>query len=373
MVPVRAGIPILSLVSILATTGCLYVDPINTAPQAEIEIGVERDYFRGEEVEFSAGKSFDPDGDRIFYVFTAEVCGSNGAVCAPLTDLAADLARLRVMVPVTVPERSDVAVDVVRARVTVADDHGAISVAEASWPVNNAPPVVQLQAQSEFQRDDNQFPVSLPIRIVARVEDADDDPADTVLEWRLSNRPLASQTGVYSFEELQGPGVLDPAWELIPDVPGAWEVTVAATDAAGTTVEKSITLTVAGDAAPCIASTNRAFTFTHLLDADGAPVSFVVLEVIDEFDPFPASTGGVAEFRWSMDGPVGSGFAAVGGDSPSFTIDPTQYDPGDVIALRIEALDRVPEHAPACDASEATCSVDGNQCLQRVTWSIEIR
>lgn len=369
----RARISILSLLFAWGTTGCLYVDTINTPPQAEIEVGQERDYFRGEEVEFSAGKSFDPDGDRLFYVFAAEVCGGGGAVCAPLTDLAADLSRLRVLVPTTVGDRPDVAVDVVRAQVTVADDHGAISIAEASWPVSNAPPVVQLQAQSEYQRADNQFPVSLPIRIVAQVEDADDDPGATVLEWRLSERPLASQTGAYSFEELSGPGVLDPAYELIPDVPGVWEVSVTATDAAGTTVEVSITLTVAGDAAPCIVGTNRATTFTHLLDADGVPVSFSVLEVVDEFDPFPATSGGATEFRWSMAGPLGPGFDSVGGNAPSFTIDPAQYSPGDAIDLRVEALDRVPEHEPVCAASEPTCSVDSDQCLQRLTWRIEIR
>ena len=359
--------------ALVSATGCLYLDSINTPPQAEIEVTQERDYFRGEQISFSAGKSSDTDGDGLFYRFAAEVCGSSGAVCAPLTDLAADLSVLRIDLPTTVPGRDDVAVDVVRAMVTVTDGRGAISIAEASWPVGNAPPTVQLQAQSDYERGDNQFPVTLPIQIVALVGDTDDDPADTVLEWRISDRPLQSQTGQYSFEELTGPTVLDPAYELVPDVPGAWEVTVAATDTAGTTIEETITLTVTGDAAPCITGISRDAGIVHLLDADATPVEFAVLQVIDEFDPFPGGQDGAAEFRWFISAPGSVELVATGADSPGFTIDPTQYAPGDAFQLRIEALDRVVDHEPSCAVDQPTCSFDSNSCLQRLTWSIEIR
>jgi hypothetical protein len=50
----------------------------------------------------------------------------------------------------------------------------------------------------------------------------------------------------------------------------------------------------------------------------------------------------------------------------------SQIAPGDRISIRLEVADRVDRTLPCADG-DGTCSIGGDECLQRLTWEVEIR
>jgi hypothetical protein len=110
-----------------------------------------------------------------------------------------------------------------------------------------------------------------------------------------------------------------------------------------------------------------------------APRRFAVLSVTDDLDFYPAradQTGflGTASMRWYIATPdTGGAFVEVQGHAVAdYVVDPSAYAPGDALSLRVEIDDRVGRQI-VCDPAQPTCSLEQNECLQRVTWGVEIR
>ncbi|MBT8495086.1 MAG: hypothetical protein KJO07_18720 [Deltaproteobacteria bacterium] len=361
-----------ALVALSLATGCLYTDTINAPPRAALELtdpNAATGFRRGDTISYNADKSADPDDDALFYDFEAEACAEN--YCLPIDELAADRVQLSYLIPYRVGPDGPPTTRV-RTYLTVTDGRGAFATTFEDEILDTEPRLVVQVAPSA--REDNTYAVDEEIIISARVDGGELASEDFELDWTISDRPSSSQTDQLVFEELTGPMVLDPTYRLVPDVAGAWEVTVTATDSSGESTAESKTVVVVGDQPACITVETPSVSLTHLLQTTDAPRVFEVIEVVDEFDPFPYDDYSQLEFRWLVS-ENGSAFTEVGATAGSFTINPALYSPGDDLEVRVEILDASRDGAgwPGCADDQASCSEAGDGCTQRQTWTVGIR
>jgi hypothetical protein len=334
--------------AVLALPGCFYLDDINVAPQAVIlQVSTEPVHI-DKRVQFSAAQSSDEDGDELSFDWQASTC----VACAAY---ASDV-QTNFDVPV-------VGHQPIRVRLKVFDIHGAASEATLEVPVINRSPELVTQVSTQ-PNPDGTYTVTRPIEFAAEGADEDGDPL--VYSFTLHPPPQSNPDAV-TFEKLS-----ETAYRLVPDVPGQWEVEIAADDKFGgvTTIREQVT--VAADEPPCLAATSPLWAPENriILLRSGGPRRFAVESVIDDLDPYPGS--GI-HFRWLVAGPGMTVPAEIAGrDLPDLLIDPGELDAGDVLGVRVEIRDRNPRPLP-CGADQAACSITGDTCLQRVTWTVEVR
>jgi hypothetical protein len=351
----------------LGAPGCFYADAINERPSAEIErvgSGVPR---RGDNLSFRA-VVHDPDRDddvRTLWRFEA---------CNAVDVCAADETGSDPTFNVTVPPMVD-AQPTVRVVVTldIADSYGA-----AGRPtqrvvldvVNNAPiPSVQRRGREI----NGSFPPDVPIVVSASAIDADGDPV--TLAWELFPA-RDSVPGDRTFAVLPDPPSGGEERLLIPDVDGEWMVRVTASDGLAESIF-DLPILVVPDQPPCLGALDPAPPppgAALLLDQ---PRRISVLVVEDDLDIFPAPPPDdpyllPASFRWYLRPPGASGFTLVDTDVSGLELDPAQFAPGDLIDVRVEIDDRVGRTIP-CAEGAATCSIGQDACLQRQTWTVEVR
>jgi hypothetical protein len=255
---------------------------------------------------------------------------------------------------------------------TIRDRHGAQSVATVTISVDNRAPDPDMNIEGR-QNSSGGYVVGHPMLLIADATDVDPD-----------GDPL---TFTFSFEGPIGVPV-SPEWtsidathhRFVPDVAGTWNLTLAVSDGVLTGAdapEITIPIRVDEDQPPCILGTTPAAIASarYILEHDGPPRLFRVDTVSDELDPYPIPDGDPAleatRFAWWITPPGGSLTPVPGLALGEIWIDPASYDPGSIVALRVEAHDRV-ERALPCDATAPVCPPEG-ACVQRVSWEVEIR
>jgi hypothetical protein len=360
---------------VLGAGGCLYTGPINDRPRAGIEKQSPGPYHDpGERIDFSAGKSSDPeDGGSLRAVWSAYSCPSE-ASCTPIG--TREERGIHEVFSVAVPEADHSAIQV---QLDVRDRSGAQSRDIMRVEIGNRAPTFRLEVVQGGQAPGttDTFVVTVPVEItVSNLVDPDGD--ETTLTWSLADRPVGSDPNDVEWRPLGG----GATYELIPDVAGRWRVDVTATDGLeqGTTTVMEQIL-VDQDQPPCIeiASPAAPAPGRFALRRDDGPRSFALLSVRDDLDPYPRPVSssphlGDASFRWFLAGPQSGGelVPVAGAAGAELAIDPAHYAPGDIVELRVEAADRVARELP-CSAAQQTCSIGGDGCLQRITWEVEIR
>jgi hypothetical protein len=342
------GVRAVLCLAALALPGCLYLDVINVAPVARIErLDSGPLYIGNEPARLTARMSDDEDGDALVYDWQARACA--GCVA-----FASDTGR-----EFDVPIYSHATV---RVRLVVFDRHGAQGEATIELPVTNRDPTLQVQV-SPIPGPDGTHTVTRPIDFAASGADPDGDSIDYRF---VLYPPPGSDPNRVTFSELTPTN-----YRLEPDVPGRWEVEVTAEDRHGGAATVRETVMVAPDAPPCIAATSPACSpegRVVMLRAAG-PRRFAVDSVVDDLDAHPGS--GI-HFRWLVSLPGSGPLVEVAGrDLPDLVLDPADLDPGDVLAVRVEVADRV-ERALPCAGDQAACSIRGDSCLQRLTWTVEV-
>lgn len=346
--------------------GCFYGEVINERPSAEIQrvgTGVPT---RGGTLSFRAVID-DPDRDPTSQSWRFEACNGDD-VCA------AEETGFDPIFDVIVPPLVE-ALPTTRVVVTLAveDVYGAEARPGQRLEldvVNNAPTAI---VQRRGREIDGAFPPDVPIVVSARGMDADGD--DVSLTWELfpaRNSVPADRR----FDVLPDPATGGEERLLLPDVDGEWMVRVTVSDGIDVNVYDEPILVVP-DQPPCLGA----------LDPAPAPAgSFLVLDtprriavsvVEDDLDLYPAPPPGdpylgAAELRWYLRTPGATSFTLVDTDVGGVELDPAHYDPGDRLDLRVEIDDRV-GRAIQCAEDVATCSIDQDACLQRQTWSVEVR
>jgi hypothetical protein len=349
-----------------ATSGCFYDEVINERPSAEIERVDSGVPVRGGSLVFRAVVD-DPDQDPTQPSWRFEACNAN-SVCA------ADETGFDTTFLVSIPPMVE-GLPTTRIVVTlnVQDVYGAearpVQRVELDV-VNNAPTIIVQRRGREL---DGAFPPDVPIIVSARGSDADGD--DVSLTWELFPA-RDSVPADRRFDVLPDPPTGGEERSLLPDVDGEWVVRVSASDEIDTTVV-DLPILVVPDQPPCLGALDPAPAPTGSVLVLDAPRRIGVSVVEDDLDLFPAPPPGdpylgAAEFRWYLRAPGATTYALVDTDVSAVELDPAHYDPGDRLDLRVEIDDRVGRSIP-CAENMPTCSIGQDACLQRQTWSVEVR
>jgi hypothetical protein len=362
----RIGSVVAAALASVAASGCFYGDVINERPSAGIERIGAGIPFRGGSLQFRA-VVVDPDRDPTQPSWRFEACNA-ADICA------ADETGSDVIFSVTVPAMVE-GMPTTRVVVTleVEDIYGAIArpSQRLELDVDNNVPTAAIQKRG--REIDGKFPPDVPIVISARGADLDGDA--TTLTWELlpaRNSVEADRT----WQILPDPVSGGEERRLIPDVDGDWKVHITVADGVDTRTYEE-TIIVVPDQPPCLGALDPAPPppgSTLVLDA---PRRIAVLVVEDDLDIYPAPPPddpylGPAGLRWYVRAPGASSYTLVDTDVGGLELDPAHYDPGDRLDVRVEIDDRL-GRAVQCAENVATCSIGQNACLQRQTWSVEVR
>ncbi len=343
-VALRSGVrSLVRCAAVLPLAACFYIDPINTAPTASIEVPTGPFHIN----DTSSTKTFtavavDPDGDRMTFEWHCNGCVPNFGIGTTYSVRFASHASTEV-------------------RLIARDSHGAEDTPVVPITITDQPPMVQVMVSTNANADGT-YTITKAILVTAIGSDPDRD------ELTFTAVPHAPPASDPNHMQFGSSGYA--SWTLVPDVPGHWSVDVTASDAFGGSTTETQMLEVVPDAPPCIAVTvpDANANGHYLVLRDDGPRRFAVASVSDDLDSFPGQIG----FAWSL-GPSGAVPTPVAGHAFSdFTIDPADYLPGDVLELRVEIADRVARTLP-CAADQPRCSIGGNACFQRETWEVEVR
>ncbi len=367
----RPSITTLAALAVAASSvACtFYTDGINGRPVAGLSKQTAGPHHLHDSITFSAAASDDPGGARKALVaqWRAYYCDDpQGSSCPD--ELDQDDGSIFEPFTVTVGEKRPI-----KVTLTVRDERGAVNVNSLMVEIDNQDPTLALQLQG--YELGGAYPMGTWIDVLAQTDDPDGDLP--TLTWELFP-PDNAVNGNYGWGPVTDYQV--PAYRLEPDVPGLWNVRVTADDGDGGTIEKTVPILVVADAPPCIASIEPAVAGgTYVLGAGEPPRRFGVQAVTDDLDryPAPADPGdflGEATFRWLVASPdTGGAFVEVSAlEAADYLLDPAGFAPGDRLSIRVEVADRIDRTLP-CDDTDDSCSIEGDGCLQRVTWGVEIR
>jgi hypothetical protein len=349
-----------------STAGCFYGEPINERPSAEIQRVDAGVPMRGDQLSFRAIVS-DPDQDPMELTWRFQAC-------AGVSPCSSEETGTDQLFNVTIPASVE---GLPTTRITIDLDVKDIPFGATARPAqhleldveNNEPTVTMQRTGREL---DGAFPPNVPITVNARGSDPDMDPL--TLTWELF--PPRNSTSGVMLQNLPDPLSGGEARFFIPDVDGEWTVRVTADDGLDIFVA-NLPILVVPDQAPCLGALDPSpppATSSLILDQ---PRRISVLSVEDDLDIFPAPLPddpylGPAELRWYVRAPGQTSFTLVDTGVGGLELDPAHYDPGDHLDVRVEIDDRMNRTIP-CAEGMATCSITQDACLQRQTWSVEVR
>ena len=355
---------------VLVLPACFYIDDLNIRPVVAIQKTSIPALTRGSVAQFRAER-FDEDdgGAQVAVDWEMHVCDSEGCDADAFYTGTENVASM--MVPVV--RGNGLPVQKLQVILRGVDPQGAQArpTAVQMYDVGNALPAVTLQT---FGYDG--YPVGVPFSIRARVTDSDDETATLNIKWKVFSPAGSADPALVLVTGTLPPN--ESAYSLTPDIAGKWTIEVTAVDPIGATSVEHIDVQVAADRPPCIATVTplpAPSTSTAVLDV---AQRFAVQVVDDDLDVFPAPVGDLfiheSRFAWSIKSPLTNGVRQPisGMSRSSIDLDPTLYQPGDVIELRVEIADRV-ARTLACADGAATCSLNSNACIQRQTWRLEVR
>ncbi|MCA9678269.1 MAG: hypothetical protein H6709_16740 [Kofleriaceae bacterium] len=356
-----------------AAAGCFYADPINERPSADIQRVTPGPIARGGTLSVFA-EVFDPDGDMTDVAWAAFVCSDGACDAAP----AATGAARSFSVTVPALTASGLPSTTVRVELDITDSWGAKAVPhqELELDLVDAGPTLLPQAQGRVYR--GQHPLPIPVRIIAKVDDADDGPAAVTIDDPVLLEPrgttLAGSSITYLPDESSA---TERVYELIVDEPGNWDVRFTGHDPLGAEVETTLTVPFADDQWPCIGAADPGFPPEGASVVLDAPRRFALLSVQDDLDIWPPPPPSdpyldATSFRWWLASPATGGalVALDGVDGAAVDLDPARYQPGDALELRVEIVDRADR--ALCDASLPSCEALAG-CFQRRSWTVEVR
>ena len=355
--------------------GCFYTNPLNQRPSLDIhQVDPGAAVYRASTYSFEAVTN-DPDGDSVAVTWRAYAC--TATACDPTEfESGADTA-FRVTTPAK-RTNGDV-FDTLHIVLEARDSHGATAKPSQTLDLN----VMDRAPTLELRKDPRHaYVVGVPVGIYARVGDVDDGAAAVRLGAWTAYGPPNAQT-MFELDVVKDVANTDPQYvqsgrEFTPTELGEWDIAVVATDPGGLTDEEHLGVSVVADHPPCLAQWDPSATpIAGTTVPMTAPTLFQVLVVADDLDPFPAVSIdpvlGTTEFHWSIVPPMGTRQSLAGVTGSGVALDPQSYTPGAIVELRVEIQDR--NHtAVNCPATDPTCSVISDpSCLQRMSWSIEVR
>ena len=358
--------------------GCFYVEPINERPSADIDWVDPEQPDRGAYVQVQPFIS-DPDGDATVATWSAFACaGPDAADCdtAPFETATTYLFGFYVEPFTADPDPRPVVR--VRIELSVVDEYGAAAVPGQTLDiiVGNAAPVLEpAQRSGRFFR--GAYPVGTPVRVTAFADDADDMVEGLTFDDAVLFPPPGATLEDATFVRVDSPAVRDgeAIWELVAFAPGQWEAEITVRDFADADTVQ-VAVPVAADHPPCLGASDPGFPPPGARIVLDERRRFSVLAIDDDLDLYPAPPPndpilGPASFRWFLATPATGGvLQPIAVDGNGVDLDPALWAPGDLLELRVEAVDQIDR--PLCDGALATCELVAG-CVQRQTWSLEVR
>ena len=370
-----------SLALAVALGGCfLYSEPIVQRPSIDIVPESSAPVYRGDTVTYDAVGT-DPQHKPIAFSWTVLACvdGTNQETCdpaGPIPQLSVCDATCKFSVPDTFQDLTT-PVQAVRILVGARDTAGATTSGDQVLvvPVGDHPPTLTLRPDSRHG-----FVVNAPMAIYAKVGDPADGPSTVTLQWSVFT-PTAS--AMYTLDDLAVTNPCDATScqygkTFLPNATGSWTIRAIASDPLLTSTMSDANIVVSPDHPPCLAQLTPIVPPTGNTLPITSATLFIVDTVTDDLDPYPPTPSdpvtGVTQFQWSIEQPGGSTHTAIpGGTSNNQSLDPSTYNPGDVVELRVEIYDRNHTTIPCADGM-ATCSIGSDaSCLQRQTWRVEMQ
>jgi hypothetical protein len=352
-------------------SGCLYLDGINGEPDAIIVKETPGPHVLSPiPVVFNADLSTDPENrlGALTAVWHAWGCNDTQGLDCDI-DLASASKTVFQTFELVIDQKRTILVTL-----SIEDERGATDEDRLVLEVQNQDPDLP-PPQAQGLEVNDAFPLGTYIDILAGATDPDGD--ELTWEWTLFP-PDAAVDGAYGWDPVTTFNV--PAQRLTPDVAGLWQVQVRVTDSDGGSAMQTIPVVVAPDQPPCLASIDPQFPgATYIMSASDPPRRFAALSVRDDLDNYPLvmdsyGFGGESTLRWFVATPdTGNAYVEIAGNvGADYILDPSGFSPGEQIGVRVEVADRIPRALP-CAPGDATCSIDDDGCLQRVSWGVEIR
>jgi hypothetical protein len=355
--------------------GCFYVDPINQRPSLAIDQPSSDPVYRGDHLELTANAN-DPEGQFVSFQWRGYACVPPAESADCDVDPLATSVTQSFALDVPVRRADGTPTEAVRIVLEGKDELGAASkpAPVLKLAVLNRPPDLATRKSSRYA-----YVIGTPIDVFAQVGDLDDGRDNVTVSWVVF---APSQVG-HQLVDLVVPDNGDPLHHtygkrFTPLGTGDWQIEITAADPLGNTTVDRLTIPVADDKPPCLAQ------LAPIVPPPGAalpitePTLFSAPVVVDDLDVYPPVAGdpvlGTTRFSWSIQGASGGTHVVVpGATTNSLVVDPTAYQPGDQVEVRVEVFDRQNAALPCPDA-DATCSITTPQtCLQRQTWHVVIR
>lgn len=365
----------------MVLSGCFYTDEINQRPSLDIQQVSSATVYRGDQIVLRAVAN-DPENNFVFFSWRAYACTDDGSVdfadCdqAPFPGGEGSNDKFQFDVPIRRLDIDDVPTAVL-VLLEGQDEYGATArpVQQLVVGVSDHPPDLTMRKDSRYG-----YVQDTPVNIFASVGDPDDGPQDVTLMWEVfsptSNPP-------YELVDL----VVTPDGDLTHDTfgktftpkgLGTWEIRVTATDHLGTATTQSEMMIVTPDQPPCLSQLSPLVAVAPSALPISEPTLFQVLVVTDDLNPYPAVPDDpflqiAATFTWSIKPPGATSRQILSGITGNHVaLDPANYQPGDIIELRVEVHDRIARTITCGD--DASCSIASlPTCLQRQTWRVEVR
>jgi hypothetical protein len=382
---VAGSLQIVEVVRVIAISaavmlgGCFYTDPINQRPSVEIEQLSSSQVFRGDLVNLNAITD-DPDDNSVVVSWEAYACSDATPApdgSRPGCDSSSIASGTNPLFSFMTPDyRHDGATPVGAMYVTLdaVDSLGAAAKPgqELIITVADAPPTIALSAQPR-----EGYVVNIPLPIFARIGDPDDGAARVTVTWIASSPSGSEPLTTESSQPLGSDSTqLQLGTTLVPNVVGTWNVQATATDPTGAATTIGSDFVITPDEPPCLETWTPATPPT----GDALPIDvatlFQVLVVDDDLDPYPPVPSdpilGTTTFAWSLLPPGATVRVALSATGPGVALDPASYQPGDIVELRVQIYDRT-NTSVTCDDDDPTCSIGANECIQRLTWRVEMQ
>jgi hypothetical protein len=370
-----SGLPVL-----LVGAGCIYLEEPNYAPTITIHATRDGPYFRDEAITVVAevGDRNPEDRDKLEVRWT--LAGADGAPLpvGAAADCGGDTSGC------FVPRLLGTTY---RMTATVTDARGAKSAVAADFAVDNRPPTAALEVRGLTWPENGHYRLLSPI-VFSPLPSGDPD-ADDLCDLRydvvFAARPVLGAAKLEPCPDAdvrQGCGpVLTKC--LRPDVDGSYRIKLTVTDSAGATATAETSIEVDPDHRPCLRQLDPAPVTRLFVSRSDPPVTLGVNVVEDDLDPFPPASTNEPEyprFVWSLKTPADAEPVAILGYGRNYyRLDQTAFSAGDEITVRVDALDRTdvasPGERPVCDPDEPVCPPTMDplaECVQRVTWTLEV-
>jgi hypothetical protein len=367
---------------VASSTQCrLLTDPVNEAPKVEMRL-TSGTITRGKPAVFSASAQ-DPDEEAAR--LRLQWFQRDGGAC-PTTLAEARAATEQPAREGPTFEKKPVVLGPFCVWVMVTDSEGARAFAGGRFDVINGAPkaVVRMLSSTSMMMTtiaSAEVPLFSEIQFSASgSEDPEGDPLRYQWDWRApAGEPLPAACAAATTP----PGDQIKCWRF--DRAGAYELELRVGDMEAWSEPVMIGLTVAADRLPCIGRTEPPHSLERYVADPTQPLTFRLLDVDDDGDPFPTVSGGppTGEVVWSyrVPGSPKDGewryFGSTTQTTFGFARDYFRY--GDLVEVRVDYRDRVPAHAPAttCGDDAPTCPprMESSEatCRQRVLWKVSLQ